>query len=70
MTMVVETRVHRSLLVSISPNSSLLPPLLDVPAEVADAAEDTVEKEDDGLLARTCPVGLSCLQLMIKRRLH
>lgn len=66
----LKTRVHRSLLVSISPNSSLLHPLLDVPAEVADAAEETVEKEDDGLLARTCPVGLSCLQLIMKKRVH
>ena len=62
--------IHRSLLVSISPNSSLLPPLLDVAAEVADAAEETVEKEEDGLLARTCPEGLSCLQLIVRERGH
>lgn len=45
---------HRSLEVSISPNRSLLPPLRQVPADVADAAEEeTVEKEADGLLAST-----------------
>ena len=45
---------HRSLEVSISPNRSLLPPLREVPADVADAAEEeTVEKEVDGLLAST-----------------
>lgn len=63
--MVEQTRVHRSLLVSISPKSSLLPPLLEVAAEVADAAEDTVEKEVDGLLARIFPEGLSCLQCIM-----
>jgi len=54
--MVVEC-VHRSLLRSISPNSSLLPPLLDVAADVADPPE----KEEEGLLARTCGVVISCL---------
>ena len=54
------SRIHRSLLVSISPNSSLLPPLRDVAAEVADAAE-LMEKAVDGLLARTYPAGRSCL---------
>lgn len=53
-------RIHRSLLVSISPNSSLLPPLRKVAAEVADAEEWT-EKAVEGLLARTYPAGLSCL---------
>lgn len=54
-----KTCIHRSLLVSISPNSSRLPPLLEVAAEVAEPAAETVEKEEDGLLARTCTVGLS-----------
>ena len=53
--------VHRSLLVSISPNNSLLPPLRDVAADVADAAEDTVLNDKDGLLARPFEDGLSCL---------
>lgn len=59
-------RVHRSLLVSISPNRSLLPPLRDVAADVADAAEETVEKEDDGLLARTYGDAVACLQLIME----
>lgn len=45
-------RVHLSLLVSISPNSSLLPPLLELAADVADAADaadDMLEKDADGL---------------------
>ena len=61
-------RIHLSLLVSISPKSSRLPPLLELAAEVAEAAEATVE--EDGLLARTCPVGLSCLQLIMKEEIH
>lgn len=44
-------RSHRSLLVSISPKSSRLPPLRAVPAEVADTAEEWVEKAVEGLLA-------------------
>ena len=43
--------VHRSLLVSISPKSSLLPPLREVAAEVAEAADEMVEKDADGLYA-------------------
>lgn len=42
-------RVHLSLLVSISPNSSLLPPLLELAADVADAAEEILENDADGL---------------------
>jgi hypothetical protein len=49
--------IHRSLLVSISPNSSRLPPLLEVAAEVAEAAE-VVEKAAEGLLTRTGRVGV------------
>lgn len=45
--------VHRSLVRSISPNSSLLHPLREVATEVAEAAEEVVEKEEDGLLVRT-----------------
>lgn len=63
-------RLHRSLLVSISPNSSLLPPLLEVAADVAEAAEDTVEKATDGLLARTFVECTSCLQLIMKKGIH
>lgn len=40
--------VHLSLLVSISPKSNRLHPLLGVPAEVADAADDVLEKEVEG----------------------
>ena len=68
--MVCVVRVHRSLLVSISPNSSLLPPLREVPADVADAAEEMVEKEDDGLLARAHALRLSCLQSIVKEVDH
>lgn len=57
--------VHRSLLVSISPKSSLLPPLREVAAEVADAAEWT-EKAVDGLLARTYPAGRSRMCVILK----
>ena len=57
--------VHRSLLVSISPNKSLLPPLLEVPAEVAEAADEVVENATEGLLARIDAECLSCLQLII-----
>lgn len=50
-------RVHLSELVSISPNSSLLHPLLELelPADVAEAADvvDTLEKEEEGLSIRT-----------------
>lgn len=67
---VEQTRLHRSLLVSISPNSSLLPPLLELAAEVADAAADTVENATDGLLARTCAEWLSCLQLIMVKGSH
>jgi hypothetical protein len=62
----VMTRVHRSLLVSISPNNSLLPPLFELAADVADAA-DEMEKDDDGLLARTNGSGLSCLLPILKK---
>lgn len=58
-------RLHRSLAVSISPNNSLLPPLLTLPNEVADAADETVENEEDGLWCRTGADGLRCLRLMI-----
>ena len=58
-------RLHRSLLVSISPKRSLLPPLLEVAADVAEAADDTVEKDTDGLLARTFE-RLSCLQPILE----
>ena len=44
--------VHRSLLVSISPNRSLLQPDLLDAADVAEAAEETEEKEVEGWLAR------------------
>lgn len=44
-----EQCIHRSLAMSISPKRSLLPPLREVPTEVADAAEETVEKEEEGL---------------------
>lgn len=54
-------RVPRSLLRSISPNNSLLPPLREVPADVAEAADETLEKEVDGLSTRTYGEGLSCL---------
>jgi len=57
----MEKCVHRSLLRSISPNSSLLPPLLDVAADVADPAKEAAEKEDEGLLARTYGVVVCCL---------
>jgi hypothetical protein len=40
----------------------LLPPLLDVAADVADPADETVEKEVEGLSARTYGEGLSCLR--------
>lgn len=63
-------RVHRSLLVSISPNSSLLPPLREDPADVADATEEMVEKEVDGLLARAHALRLSCLQCIVKEIDH
>lgn len=62
--------LHRSLLVSISPNNSLLPPLRDVPADVADATDDMVENAVDGLLARAYPLCLSCLRSMIDEDDH
>lgn len=45
----IEISIHRSLAMSISPKRSLLPPLRELPTEVADAAEQTVEKEEEGL---------------------
>lgn len=55
---------QRSLVVSISPNRSLLPPLRGVPADVADAAED-VEKAAEGFSVRILGgVRLSCWVLM------
>jgi len=60
--------IHRSELVSISPNSSLLPALRLVAADVADAADETVEKEEDGLLARID--GISCLLHISKKKVH
>ena len=58
-------RVHLSLLVSISPNNSLLPPLLALPTEVAEPVDEMVEKEDEGLVTSGSGDGLSCLQLML-----
>lgn len=55
--------IHRSLVRSISPNSNLLPPLREVVADVADAAEEVVENEEDGLLTRRA----SCLLLIMMR---
>ncbi len=49
--------MHLWLLVSISPKSSRLPPLLEVATDVAEPAE-YVEKAEEGLLARTRPGGL------------
>ena len=44
--------IHLSDVVSISPNSSLLQPvLLELAIEVADPAEVALENEDDGSLA-------------------
>lgn len=60
--------IHRSELVSISPNSNLLPALLLVAADVADAADETVEKEEDGLLARIDEV--SCLLHILEKAAH
>lgn len=62
--------VQRSVDVSISPNKSLLPPLLLVAADVADAAEEVVEKDTDGLLARIDAEGPSCVQVMIRKGSH
>ena len=62
--------VHLSLLVSISPNNSLLPPLRDVAAEVADAAAEVAENATEGLLARTCPEVESCWRFIMKIGSH
>lgn len=37
---------------------------------MADAAEEMVEKEDDGLLARAHALRLSCLQSIVKKVDH
>jgi hypothetical protein len=66
----VKIGIHRSLLVSISPNSNLLPPLRDDPADVADAADETVEKEVEILLARNCAVHFSCWGVMMGEGNH
>jgi hypothetical protein len=50
---------------SISPKRSRLPPLLLVPAELAEAAEENVEKEVEGTWWRLEADGLRCLKLMI-----
>jgi hypothetical protein len=58
-----ETCIHRSLEVSISPNNSLLPPLRDVPADVADPMD--LDEMDDGLLASPDGAGVSCLRCIL-----
>jgi hypothetical protein len=58
-------QVHLSLERSISPKRSLLPPLLAVPTEVADAADEKVEKDVEGLWWRFEADGLRCLRLMV-----
>jgi hypothetical protein len=50
---------------SISPKRSRLPPLLLVPTEVAEAAEENVENEDEGVWWRLEADGLRCLKLMV-----
>jgi hypothetical protein len=50
---------------STSPKRSRLPPLLLVPTEVAEAAEENVENEDEGVWWRSEADGLRCLKLMI-----
>lgn len=59
--------VHLSELVSISPNSSLLPPLLELVADVAEAAEvvDTLEKEEEGFSGRVHELCPCCLLFMV-----
>lgn len=60
-----KTRVHRSLLVSrISPKSNLLPPLLELVADVAEPADEILENAVDGLLTRTFGECLSCFPMM------
>jgi hypothetical protein len=61
-------RIHRSLLVSISPNNSLLPPLLELATEVADAADEMVEKDVEGFVASAAQE-LSCLKLILERQI-
>ncbi|KAH9833905.1 hypothetical protein Tdes44962_MAKER08738 [Teratosphaeria destructans] len=57
-----EGRVHLSLWVSISPKRSLLHPVLELAADVAEAADEMLANEAarDGLFART-DLGRSCL---------
>lgn len=50
---------------SISPKRSRLPPLLLVPTEVAEAADENVEKEVEGMWWRFVADGLRCLMLMM-----
>jgi hypothetical protein len=50
---------------SISPKRSRLPPLLLVPTEVAEAAEENVENEVDGMWWRFEADDLRCLRLMM-----
>lgn len=57
--------LHLSLVTSISPKRSRLPPLLLVPTEVAEAAEENVEKEVEGVWWRSEADGLRCLKLMM-----
>ena len=63
-------RIHLALLVSISPNRSLLPPLLVEPIDVADAADEVTENEAEGLLARADGVVTSSLRLIMHKKVH
>ena len=63
--------IHLSDLVSISPNSSLLQPVLaEVASEVADPAEVALEKDDNGFLAWKCVELSWCLLFILISESH